>query len=366
MKLTELSQKAWDAVVVGAGPSGALAARELAKRSLSVLLVDRSPFPRWKVCGSCLNRAALETLREVGLGNLIFQQKAQPLRELKLFSGTWKGSLPLASMISLSREAFDMALIREAIREGARFSPETLALSGEAQGNGRVVRLYQKEQEILIQSRVVLVADGINGQFLKDEAGFCKKVSSDSRIGVGMVTSQGPAFYSSGVIFMAWERSGYVGLVRLEDGRLNVAGALDPSLVRRHGGAALAVQGILRRNGLPLIEGIENLPWRGTPFLTRRRFRVASDRLFVLGDAASYTEPFTGEGIAWALACGAKVIPLAVQAARQWRPGLACEWQTLYEHLIEKRQRLSKIAAYFLRHPSFTAPLLGHLHQPLR
>src|SRR5262245_23559213 len=47
----------WDVAVVGAGPAGSLAARELARRGASVLLVDRSPFPRPKVCGSCLNAA---------------------------------------------------------------------------------------------------------------------------------------------------------------------------------------------------------------------------------------------------------------------------------------------------------------------
>jgi flavin-dependent dehydrogenase len=45
----------WDVVVVGAGPAGAMAARELARRGAGVLLVDRAQFPRYKVCGGCLN-----------------------------------------------------------------------------------------------------------------------------------------------------------------------------------------------------------------------------------------------------------------------------------------------------------------------
>src|SRR5437762_947004 len=55
LTLADAERRVWDVVVVGAGPAGAAAARELARRSVSVLLVDKAVFPRWKVCGSCLN-----------------------------------------------------------------------------------------------------------------------------------------------------------------------------------------------------------------------------------------------------------------------------------------------------------------------
>src|SRR5262249_23647918 len=54
LDLMTTSERRWDAVVVGAGPAGALAARELARLGAAVLLVDRATFPRWKVCGCCL------------------------------------------------------------------------------------------------------------------------------------------------------------------------------------------------------------------------------------------------------------------------------------------------------------------------
>jgi flavin-dependent dehydrogenase len=43
----------WDAVVIGAGPAGAMAARELALLGGRILLVERKRFPRWKICGAC-------------------------------------------------------------------------------------------------------------------------------------------------------------------------------------------------------------------------------------------------------------------------------------------------------------------------
>ena len=59
----------WDAIVVGAGPGGAITAQSLARRGASVLLLDRQAFPRWKVCGGCLSAGALGALEAAGLGD---------------------------------------------------------------------------------------------------------------------------------------------------------------------------------------------------------------------------------------------------------------------------------------------------------
>ena len=63
LSLADASARTWDAVVVGAGPAGAVAARELARRGTTVLLVDRASFPRNKVCGACLNVRARRARR---------------------------------------------------------------------------------------------------------------------------------------------------------------------------------------------------------------------------------------------------------------------------------------------------------------
>ena len=58
----EAASQTWDVLVVGAGPAGALAARQAGRRAASVLLVDKAMFPRYKVCGSRLNASALTPL----------------------------------------------------------------------------------------------------------------------------------------------------------------------------------------------------------------------------------------------------------------------------------------------------------------
>ena len=67
---TQATRLDWDAIVIGAGPAGALAARQIALQGLHTLLIDGKHFPRAKVCGGYLNSRALQALREVGLGHV--------------------------------------------------------------------------------------------------------------------------------------------------------------------------------------------------------------------------------------------------------------------------------------------------------
>src|SRR5262249_5247946 len=123
LSLGAAASRDWDCVVVGAGPAGALAARELVLRGVSVLLVDRADFPRWKVCGCCLNARALGVLAAVGLGGLTRKCGSVPLSELHLAVAGGSARLPLPEGVALSREAFDTALVRAALAQGADFLP---------------------------------------------------------------------------------------------------------------------------------------------------------------------------------------------------------------------------------------------------
>ena len=63
----DAARRFWDVVIVGAGPTGSLAARQLTLAGANVLLVDRLSFPRWKVCGCCLNGRAVSVLEQAGV-----------------------------------------------------------------------------------------------------------------------------------------------------------------------------------------------------------------------------------------------------------------------------------------------------------
>jgi flavin-dependent dehydrogenase len=101
----------------------------------------------------------------------------------------------------------------------------------------------------------------------------------------------------------------------------------------------------------PAPAGIEALPWRGTPALTRTANCPAAERCFLLGDAAGYVEPFTGEGMAWALASAVALAPLADSAVEQWEPDLPARWSRRLRSLLGGRRRACRLVTLGLRRP---------------
>ncbi len=352
--LDEAADGIWDALVVGAGPAGAAAAHEIARLGSRVLLVDRAPFPRWKVCGCCLNGAALDVLEKMELGHLTHRLGARPLRRWRLCSRAGQAVCDLPIGASLSRAAFDAALAQAAVEQGACFLDETNAALRQSDGAYRSLILSQGSQRMPVRARVLIVADGLAGRLLDGEAEFRTAIRPSARLGAGTVLEADAGDYENGTIYMACGRGGYVGLVRLEDGRCEVAAALDRRAVRQAGRPAAAAVDIFRQARLPVPRGIADATWRGTPPLTRQRAQVAGHRTFVVGDAAGYIEPFTGEGIAWALATGRAVAPLAVEAAQRWSDEFIPSWTNTHREIVSRRQRTCRLIGRMLRTPLLT------------
>ncbi len=340
-----------DALIVGAGPAGTLAARQLAAAGARVLLVERAAFPRYKVCGACLNGNALATLEAAGLGSLVRRLGAIDLAAFELHLSGRSARLPLPAGAALSRARLDAALADAAREAGAALLTETQAIVGGVEGNRRRVRLVHRGRTAWATARVVLVAAGIGHHGPEGEPGLQAKPSAGSRIGAGCGVGDFPGAYREGTIFMAVGRRGYVGLVRVETGQLNLAAAFDGDAVRDCGGLGNAAAAVLAAAGLPAIPALERTRWRGTVCLTRRPRQLAAERVFLIGDAAGYVEPFTGEGMGWALASALAVAPLALAAIEGWRPGLAASWSALHARRVGRRQRLCRGLALLLRHP---------------
>lgn len=356
--LASCGGRTWDAVVVGAGPAGAMAAREIARRGGSVLLVDHASFPRAKVCGCCLNGSAMATLNDAGLGGLPSEEGSVDLSQLRLYSTGREARVALPAGAAVSRASFDAALVRAATAAGAEFVPGISAVLADlgaaqpdppAQGSEfRTVRMRGGDGAVDVRSRTVIAADGLGGRLLDREPGMSWAVSGRSRFGAGVIAPDAPSAYGPGVIHMACAAHGYVGAVRLEDGRLDIAAAFDPGYVRALGGPGAAADSVLRDAGAPEMPGLRGLPWRGTPLLTRRRRRVAGIGVFAVGDAAGYVEPFTGEGIAWALATGFRVAVHATECARG-NTATARAWEEEHRRIVGRRQMLCRAVASGLR-----------------
>ena len=361
LTLDEASRRRWDAVVIGAGPSGAMAARELARRRARVLLVDRSNFPRGKVCGCCLNLRAIDALRRAGLANILDESHAVTLQDVRIASSGRSALLPLPGGAALSRERFDAALIRAAIEAGAEFLPHTTAAARGVDDGTRRVSLASGKRAVSAGAKVVIAASGLGSSLALRETGIEVRVARNSRIGAGVIVDDAPADYAPGTTYMSTAPGGYVGMVRLEDGRLDVAAAFDPAYVRRAGGLGPAAATILRCAGLPPIAGLARKRWHGTTTLTRRPTRVASERLFLIGDAAGYVEPFTGEGIACALDCGLAVARLAERGLERWDESVAREWIGSHRAMVVRRQYICRMMGTILRRPTATRLLIAAL-----
>jgi len=355
---SDLAARTWDAVVVGAGPAGSIAARELARQGLDVLLVDKAAFPRWKVCGCCLNGAALSALECVGLANFMTDCGAVPLTRTRIATKGADATISLARGMALSRTKLDTALVKAAINDGAHFLPETTAAIGGATKDDREITLRRQHHATRVKTRVVLVADGLAGRSLVAEPDLCTIADHCSRIGVGTVMDKSPEFYTRGTIYLACARAGYLGLVRLEDGRVELAGAFDNAATRESGSPGNLALAILRRAGWPPVPNMTDAAWRGTVALTRRPARLADERLFIIGDAAGYVEPFTGEGMAWAVASAVVVAPLAAEASRRWQSSFVGEWTRRHRRCVGRRQLTCQWVARGLRHPRLVHAIL--------
>lgn len=370
------ARETWDVAVVGAGPAGAMAARELARRKVRVLLLDRRAFPRPKVCGACLNRRAVSWLETAGLTNLLPDLNAVPVSRFYVAVKEKQLSLNLPGGFAVSRDAFDAALVRAAIDAGADFFPRTHAVLQPGGSNARTVALHSESDsndgsdkhdgDVILASasnsdfvtaRVVLIADGLGNSTLSQVDEFPSRVAKRSRIGLGARIEDSTAEFPAGTICMGVGRTGYVGAVRVEDGSLNVAAAVDPQSLHGTSPARL-VESILTESGLPRIPGLSASDWHGTIPLTRRCLRPAGRRVFILGDAAGYVEPFTGEGIAWALGSGFAVAPLAARGVNEWSDDLERDWLRTHRRLVRNRQFWCRGLAAVLRRPRLARLIL--------
>jgi flavin-dependent dehydrogenase len=380
LDLGAAADRRWDAVVVGAGPAGSIAAYELARRGRAVLLLERARLPRYKVCGGCLNERALAVLRAEGLDRCVWQQGAKSLRGITLASGKRRADVPLPGGAALSRTRLDAALAAAAREAGAGYL-EGCPAGVERVGERSVaLRLRQGDSSVVIEAGACIVASGLAGDAIQKLAEIRVEIDSAARIGAGAHFDSIDPFYQPGQIYMAVAPRGYVGLVRVEDDALNVAASFDVRHVREWGSPQVAAARILEEAGLPAPAGLAEAAWRGTPPLTRRARPAAVQRVVLVGDAAGYIEPFTGEGMAWALESGRAAAALVHDSLEGWNNATTAAWERIYSRRFAVSQRRCRAIAAMLRRPtvvgaavyalraapSLARPLVRSLNAPSR
>lgn len=363
-------QSLWDAAIIGAGPAGALAACLLARQGKRVLLVDRSSFPRDKTCGCCLNPVGARLLRDLGLGSVLEDATKLDRLLLRLPSRTLDVKLP--SSLALPRSVLDTRLVQAAIAQGATFLPLTVASLCVREPSPAVLEVTLRcgDRVFPISTRVVLAADGLSGSTLDAYPQCAWRIAPRSWFGVSCTIPRMLADFPAGTIAMHATEHGYVGAIRLPDGQTHFAAALDPAACKTSGGPAGLLKKIISACHLAAIPELGYVTMSGTPRLTRHRPCLGAHRVLALGDAAAYIEPFSGEGMTWALQSAHLLSNVLPASLEQWPANLPAQWTKRHHKLLASHYRTCHLMRFLLHRPRLLAstaflaeaiPLLGRM-----
>lgn len=156
-ELAELVKSDWEVVIVGAGPSGSAAARQLAHDGHKVLLIDKAAFPRRKVCGDGLIADSIEFLKSEGLYDRVASE-ANHSDVATIISPSGNTFDCPGRYLVLKRERFDAIMVQSAVEFGATFARgQITALGYDKDG---LVRLGNRDGSISIRSHYCVLACG--------------------------------------------------------------------------------------------------------------------------------------------------------------------------------------------------------------
>lgn len=308
--MERIRQEHVDAVVIGAGPAGATAAIALRKLGWRVLLVERGPRNRGKTCGHCLNPRAESILQRCGVFDDVARTCVGRTRRLHVLGA---GPRPIDVSIEraagpgwlVDRRVFDQVLIDAAAACGVDVAQPASARLLSMNRRWADVELRAGDGAArTIRAGLVVGADGLRSRV--GRAAGIAAPRAGRKFGFSFdVEPNAPGRFEPGAVEMFVGPGGYLGVVRQSDGRLHLAGLVGPDAQGARRSPRGFVQDLAERHGAlrAALGGpdFEMTDFFGAGPMPCRPDRVARGRVALVGDAAGYHEPFTGEGIAWGL-----------------------------------------------------------------
>lgn len=299
-----------EAIVVGGGPSGSTLAAALAALGHEVLLLDKARFPRHKPCSDYVNPAGAQILAQLGVLEDALALGARRMDGMTVhapggarFTADYARAGDGQAAVGLSRRHLDHLLIERARAAGVRVCERAhvrdVLRTGE-RVTGVIATIDGMHEEI--RTSLVVGADGRHSVIAR-QLGLSAPLPWPHKTGlaahyrgVGDPGRHGEMHVGRGV---------YAGLALIEDGLVNVtvvapAGEVSARgepldayfarLVDRLPGVARTLAGAERVGGI-----------RGVGSMGVHSRRVTGDGFLLVGDAASFLDPFAGEGIHEAL-----------------------------------------------------------------
>jgi len=277
----------YDVAIVGAGPAGSACAALCAQAGRRTLLLEKSRFPRDKVCGDCVNPACWPVLDRLGVADRVRLQPHAQLAEVSFISPRGRTiHLPLTASdrgeIAITRRLLDAVLLDRARELGAEVY-EDASLTALEKG----WRLQTTRGEFT--ARYLIAADGRNSTVAR-LLGLLPAAAKD-RIGLQAHLPRPPEMRQR--VAMHFLPFGYCGMNDVGNDLFTLC------LVARPEHLSDLKTWAGERFDIPV-----DTAWRTITPLSRAPISVVHGNLLVIGDAARVVEPFTGEGIYYALASG--------------------------------------------------------------
>ena len=304
-----------EVAIVGGGPAGAALAILLGRAGREVVLFERAPAYRWRAGGVFTSPATMTALRRLGLADELLAAIARPVPAMRVetpggvsFRLTYgdDGSLK-APAVGLDRAILDPALLSLAVATGVdlrRGRTVTGIKPPERSGDPFEIRTSRPAGgDELHQARILVGADGIRSQVARS-MGVARPARFVSRIALTYHVAD-PAPQVPRDARMRIIRDGYIGVAPVPRGRVNVGIVLGSSwraALRTEGAEALATRLV---RGIPATME-DSADWRyaerqdsleGASPVGHRVTKRAGPGWFLVGDAAGFLDPFTGEGI---------------------------------------------------------------------
>ncbi len=318
-----------DVAIVGGGPAGALLATHLARAGHAVAVLERSPTYRWRACGVFSSPATVAALRRAGLDEAALARAIRAIPAMRVetpagttFRLTYGGDETGGGPVGFDRSALDPALLDLAraagadVREGVRVEEVRAGPSVELTLGGPLGRG-------MLRARIVAGADGCRSVVARS-VGVARRSRLGRRVGLTFhVAEPGAAPHAPTDARLRVIADGYVGLAPVPGGRVNVGIVLgsswDAALARD--GAAAVAERVLAEVAPGSGRRLDAIA--GASPIAHAVARRAGDRWLLVGDAAGFLDPFTGEGLHRAVV-SADLAAAAVDAAlRSNGPGRA-------------------------------------------
>jgi len=345
-------------VIVGAGPAGSSAATFLAQRGARVTLLERAHFPRDKVCGDGCTPRTVWMLERLGLGALPHAPEAAIIDSAYVTAPSGQAmDTPIPAHIYsgracvIPRRVLDERLVQRATQAGASLREGVVVEGLERDARGVTVRGRGGEA---LRADVVLGCDGAPS-VVRKLLGAPRFPETEEAVAVRTyyedVTLSRPTAF--GLFWEAALLPAYGWIFPLPGGRANVglgmradtlaaSGKKLPALLEQFCATprvAAELAGARRVGG---IKG-HHIPYGS--FAQEATF----ERVLLLGDAAGFVNPLTGEGIEFALESGAFAAEALEEAAeagdfsRRGLAGYARRWEPRFRTAFHVNRRLMRV-----------------------